>query len=481
MENKTKNAVDYHGNEAALLGAILSTTPDHIYVYDRQKRYQFVSDSAATALGQQARQMLGKTWQEAGLDPRVMELFEKRLDQVLSSGQSLTDETWYQTVEGSRCYEYTISPITASDGAVTRAVITVRDITHHKEADRKLKLSHGQLKQQVAERTSELSRAVTAVKRESDARQTTLTRLTAANRLLKLLDRFNGMLPRAEDQAQLLSGVCRLAVEEGGFRMAWVGQVMADDPQRWLQPVAQFGFEEGYLSQQRFSWGEGESGNSPAGQAVRGQLPVTCADLISDPRYAPWRGAAAQRGYASAVALPIKVSAKMFGVLTIYAGQRGAVEAREVDYLQQLSTNIGYGLGALQTRIKLLRTVEQARQSRARYRAMVVGQVDSVCHWLPDTTLTFVNDAFCRFYGEQAEDLMDRRWITLFAPRDRKHIAAHFRSLVERPRMVRYEYLLTAASGEERWQEWVDCPITDGQGRVVEFQSVGRDITDRSL
>ena len=166
-------------------------------------------------------------------------------------------------------------------------------------------------------------------------------------------------------------------------------------------------------------------------------------------------------------------------MLTILAEHAEPFDDREVGHLQELAGNLGYGQQALRTQAEHDRAVVALRQNRARYRAMVMGQVDAVCRWLPDTTLSFVNEAFCAFYSEEHDRLLGCKWLSLFSDQDRDKITAHFRSLVKNPRVVRYEYQLDGEGREPRWQEWVDFPITDGRGKVVEFQSVGRDITER--
>ena len=120
-------------------------------------------------------------------------------------------------------------------------------------------------------------------------------------------------------------------------------------------------------------------------------------------------------------------------------------------------------------------------ESERRYRAIVESQTDAVCRWLPDSTLTFVNDAYARLFGKDPKQLVGMRWTELIPEGDRERVLLFYRDLACRPRTARCEYAVNAWDGKTRWIDWTDVPLFDEQGRLVEFQSVGRDITDRKL
>ena len=125
------------------------------------------------------------------------------------------------------------------------------------------------------------------------------------------------------------------------------------------------------------------------------------------------------------------------------------------------------------------RAEEALQESEARYRAMVENQVEAVCRWLPDTTLTYVNEGYCRSFGRRREELLGHKFISLLPESARDAFMARVDSLVANPRVIATKHQAIAADGSIRWQEWSRCPIFDEQGRLVEFQSVGRDITER--
>jgi PAS domain S-box-containing protein len=117
--------------------------------------------------------------------------------------------------------------------------------------------------------------------------------------------------------------------------------------------------------------------------------------------------------------------------------------------------------------------------SEERYRAVVESQTELVCRYLPDTTLTLVNEAYCRFFGQPREALIGRKFVELVPEPARAAVLGHVASLVANPRVHVYEHEVVVADGSVRWQQWVDSAIFAQDGRVAELQGIGRDITDR--
>lgn len=122
---------------------------------------------------------------------------------------------------------------------------------------------------------------------------------------------------------------------------------------------------------------------------------------------------------------------------------------------------------------------EQAlRDSERRYRQVVEAQSDFILRSRPDTTITFANESFCRALGLTAKDVMGKRWQDLASPEDLE--ADAFQSLAkltpEQPRFLA-ENRDHRADGRMGWTQWLNQGIFDNQGKLVEIQSVGRDIT----
>ncbi len=133
----------------------------------------------------------------------------------------------------------------------------------------------------------------------------------------------------------------------------------------------------------------------------------------------------------------------------------------------------------LEQRFNELKNTQTAlRESETRYRAIVEGNPDLICRFLPDMTLTFVNEAYCRYFGKTRDELLGNSFLLLIPEEAHDTVREHVHGLIESKQDISYEHKVITPRGEIRWQHWTDRPILDESGKVVEFQSIGRDTTE---
>ncbi|MBN1219331.1 MAG: GAF domain-containing protein [Anaerolineae bacterium] len=194
--------------------------------------------------------------------------------------------------------------------------------------------------------------------------------LCRVNRALKTLGECNEVMVRATEESELLHNICQIIVEVGGYHLAWVGFARDDETQS-VQPVAQKGYEEGYLESVNITWADTERGRGPTGTAIRTGKPYVVRNTKTDPNFAPWRDEAGKRGYASVLGLPLIAEAKPFGALTIYASEPEAFDPDEVNLLTDLADDLAYGIVALRTQVEHKRAEAALRNSEAKNRALL--------------------------------------------------------------------------------------------------------------
>ena len=123
-----------------------------------------------------------------------------------------------------------------------------------------------------------------------------------------------------------------------------------------------------------------------------------------------------------------------------------------------------------------------AERDRARYRAIVEAQTDWIARERPNGRLTFVNDAYCRWMGMTSEELLSPDYCGLDLVDDAGDLGRFHANRAalrpERPTAVN-ELRTRHPDGSKRWEQWTDTAIFDAKGRVVEYQLVGREITEQ--
>lgn len=119
------------------------------------------------------------------------------------------------------------------------------------------------------------------------------------------------------------------------------------------------------------------------------------------------------------------------------------------------------------------------KKSQALYRAIVEDQTELICRFLPEGTLTFVNQAYCRYFGKKHNELIGHSFMQLVIDEDRKKVELQIASMCHKNPVTTSEHRIMMSSNEIRWQQWTNRAILDEQSSIIEIQAVGRDITER--
>ncbi|MBZ5615868.1 MAG: SpoIIE family protein phosphatase [Acidobacteriia bacterium] len=198
-------------------------------------------------------------------------------------------------------------------------------------------------------------------------------RLLQINRANRALSKCNQALIRAVEESTLLQQVCDIVVQEAGYRLCWVGRAEHDDAKS-VPPIAQAGWEAGYVAGLNITWADTKRGRGPTGTCIRTQETIIIKHMATDPRIAPWRAEALKRGYASSIAIPLLINSEVFGALTIYAAEPDAFSAEEVELLTELASDLAFGITTLHTRAERARAEEEIRSLNAELEQRVLAR-----------------------------------------------------------------------------------------------------------
>jgi PAS domain S-box-containing protein len=165
-------------------------------------------------------------------------------------------------------------------------------------------------------------------------------------------------------------------------------------------------------------------------------------------------------------------------VPTLYEG-KGAYLWMTASPLSDTNGRITGAIESIRDITDRKRAEEAVRASEERYRAVIEDQTEFITRFLPDGTHVFVNEAYCRYFGKTPTQIIGTKFTPDLFEEDKPRVRRHFRNLTRENPVGTMEHRIVMPDGTIRWQQWSDRAIFDENGILKEYQSVGRDITDR--
>jgi PAS domain S-box-containing protein len=311
-----------------------------------------------------------------------------------------------------------------------------------------------------------------SVVHDETARHRAERALQRMNRLYAMLSQTNQLVVRATDRTALLEGVCRIAVDHGCFKLAWVGVVRADGA---IEPVARAGADDGYVDAVRAVVDPThERGRGAAARAIASGKRVVIADVLADPDMRPWHAAASRAGIAAKVSLPLRESGEVIGALNLYAAERDAFGEPELRTLDEMASDISFGLDNL-------------RRIDALHAALHVIEASPVVLFCwrpePDCPVEFVSNNVAR-WGYPAESFVKggRAYKSIVHPDDRARIQAEIEQHLAAGRDQYVQiYRIVTAAGEIRWVEDTTSVERAPSGEPIHLEGAVADITERHM
>ncbi|MFH0967991.1 MAG: PAS domain S-box protein, partial [Methanobacteriota archaeon] len=361
--------------------SILNTIQDVYYRADSEGYLTIASRSLALLLGYpDISECLGRKADTFYADPAKRELF---LDTLRSSGKVTDYEVTLLHRDGSWVIVETSSHILLDpDNNYIGVEGTFRDITERKQME---------------------------------------LRLHQALRARTAIGEVNRLRYELSDENSFHKRFCEILVSVAGYRMAWIGKKEAN-ALRSVTPVASAGDAGEYLTRSLITWGYDTTGMGPTGTAIRTENTVICKYIQTDPFFTPWREEAIERGYASSIAIPIRIADEIFGSLNIYSAEPDAFDAEEQDLLEELTRDLAAGIASIRDRQIQKQMTAALHKSEEKYHQLFQASVagfalhEIICDQSGtpvDYRFLEVNPAFERLTGLSAEDIIGQTVLTI--------------------------------------------------------------------
>jgi len=300
--------------------------------------------------------------------------------------------------------------------------------------------------------------------------------LERLNRLYSALSRVNQAIVVARSVEELFETVCRVLVESGGFRMAWIGR--HDAATHLLVPIAQSGDSGGFLSRVAIYADDRPEGRGVAGLAFRDGHAHVSNDLLADLPASAKRVEAERQGFRSAAAMPIRRGGVVSGTLTVYATELEYFQQEEIELLEKVASDVSFGLDNFDREAERRHAAEVA----AHEREIVDKFFDSVpgIIYVYDQAGQFLrwNESFLTVSGYSEEAMGRLRPIDFFRGDDVARVTSAVEQVFQTGR-GQVEAGFVSADGRETPYYFT--------GRLIELAGrpcvvgVGIDVTDRRL
>ena len=286
------------------------------------------------------------------------------------------------------------------------------------------------------------------------------------NRSLRMISSVNKMLISTTDEKKLLNEICRIAVEIGGYRLAWVGY-KKNDKEKTIYPVAQMGSSKNYVENAKLTWADVKRGRGPGGTAIRTGKPSIISEIKTDPSMVPWRKDALKKGYRSVIGLPLIGNKNVFGVILIYSNNLNTFSEEEINILKELADNLSFGI-----------RTQRVREEINKLRNAVETSGEIVYMTNREGIITYINREFTKLYGYDSSDVLNKVTPRILKSGQRGPEEYHklWKDILSK-KIVKDEHVNKTKKGKLLIVESTVSPILDTNKSIIGFLAIQSDIT----
>jgi len=292
-------------------------------------------------------------------------------------------------------------------------------------------------------------RFFTGIIRDITERKAAEEKIQRLTKLYAALSQCNQAIVRCAGEEQLFPQICRVAVQLGGMKMAWIGRI--DPDTRVVRIVARFGdHADEYLQGIEISVdADHPRGRGPTGTAVRENEPVWRQEFGNQPLLAPWQERRARFGFGASATLPLRRNGVPVGVLTLYAGEVGAFDEAARNLLIEMAADIGFALDNFAREAARERAEIDLRAAEEQFRGLVEQSIAGI-YLIQDGTFAYVNPRFAEiFCYASADELIGRESLSLVAEKDRGVVLAARRRVEGKVQSMSYGFTAVRKDGAE--------------------------------
>lgn len=297
------------------------------------------------------------------------------------------------------------------------------------------------------------------------------------------LAQTNRAARHAAYEFDLFQTVCRIAVEDGGVKMAWIG--MAQPGSDLIEPIAKFGSNLDYLDDIVLSLNPNiPEGCGPSGTALREGKSVVAQDFQHSAINRPWQERARQTGnWGATASFPIFRGNQPYAVFGVYHAENNIFDELNIDLLEAMAADIGFTLDNL-VKEESRRAAEQALlESEERLALAAYHNGVGIWDWNLVSMELLWDDSMFALYQMRREDFSGSfdAWEKSLHPDDRERVAEDLRAALAGHHPYDTEFRMRSPNGEVHYIKAMAKVFRDKNGVPVRMLGTNIDVTQRKL
>lgn len=313
--------------------------------------------------------------------------------------------------------------------------------------------------------------------RDITDRRAAETHAERRTQLYAALSQCNHAIVHSNTEADLFAQICRIAVQLGGFRMAWIG--LLDVAAGLVRPVFSFGDVTGYLTHIEISVAKDSSfGQGPIGKAIREDQAVWIQDIKNDPIMAPWQPRVALSDWTASAALPLHRGGEVIGVFSVYSDATNVFDEPARELLRELAVDLTFALDGFAREARRKTAEEALIASENEFHTLAEAMPQIVWITRPDGGAIYFNQKWADYTGLTLEESLGDGWKKPFHPDERQQASEAWRNATATIGTYSLESRLRRADGVYRWWLVRGVPLLNDAGAIIKWFGTYTDIHD---
>ncbi len=301
--------------------------------------------------------------------------------------------------------------------------------------------------------------------------------ILSLNRVYALLSSTNEAIVRIKDKQDLFDEICRIAIYNGKFRMAWIGLV--NDGKNEVEVVASAGVIKNYLDNINIDLNDPTRSQGPTGRALKIGEHFISNDIENDDNMIPWKENSLALGYKSSASFPLKVFGIITGAFSLYSDRKDFFQDQEIRLLDEMAMDISFNLEFKETENIRKKSEEALIASERKFKEMADLLPQVVFETDDKGVVTYVNEMAYKIFQYSQEDVSNKiTAFQIFTPEERAKVAENLTLVLKGENPTTHEYKALRKDGTPLNVIVLSSPIIIN-GNVTGIRGTITDITEK--